>query len=104
MSDLRLLPEVLDDTAKAARWYDEEGHEGLGDRFVSVFYSYLECIQQYGEAYRPVYDDFRRILLYPFPYAIYYRYYDNWVVVSLLIHAARSPQLVRRLLRDRKAN
>lgn len=102
MSELRLLPEVLDDTSQAARWYDEEGHEGLGDRFVSVFYSYLERIEQNGEAYRPIYSDFRRILLYPFPYAIYYRYYGDWVVVSLLIHTARSPSLVTRLLRERK--
>lgn len=45
MSELRLLPEVFDDTAQAARWYDEEGYEGLGDRFLNVFYSYLPHIQ-----------------------------------------------------------
>ncbi len=41
MTELRLLPEVFDDTAQAARWSDEEGYEGLGDRFLrSVF----ECV------------------------------------------------------------
>jgi hypothetical protein len=27
---LRILPEVAEDVAEAARWYDEEGYPGLG--------------------------------------------------------------------------
>ena len=38
MKELRLLPAVLEDTAQAAQWYDEEGYVGLGDRFLEVFY------------------------------------------------------------------
>ena len=102
MSELLLLPEVFADTAEAARWYDDEGYEGLGDRFLTVFYSYLQHVQEWGESHRTVYNDFRRILLYPFPYALYYRYHDNWVVISLVIHTARSPRLLRRLLNGRK--
>ena len=102
MSELRFLPAVFDDTAEAARWYDEEGHEGLGDRFISVFYSYVFHIQQHGGAYSIVYDDFRRVLLKPFPYALYYRSHRDWLVVSLVIHTARSPRLLRRLLRKRR--
>ena len=37
MKSLRLLPAVLQDIAEAARWYDEKGYKGLGDRFVAVF-------------------------------------------------------------------
>src|SRR5438874_13706429 len=102
MKELRLLPEVLDDTAEAARWYDAKGDIGLGDRFLAVFDSYLPRIQQHGEIHRPVYQEFRRVLLKPFPYNLYYRYYADWVVISLVIHAARSPGLVRQLLRERK--
>jgi plasmid stabilization system protein ParE len=102
MRELRLLPGVFDDTEQAARWYNEEGYEGLGERFVDNFYSYLQHIQQHGESYRQIYNEFRRILLYPFPYAIYYRYHENWIVISLVIHTARSPRLVRRLLKERK--
>ena len=101
MKELRLLPAVLEDTAQAAQWYDEEGYVGLGDRFLEVFYSILPHIQHQGEIYRPVYEDFRRILLNPFPYAVYYRYHGDLVVVSLLIHAARNPRLLRKLLRER---
>ena len=102
MSELRILPPVFDDTALAARWYDEEGHEGLGDRFISVFYAYVLHVQQHGRAYSAVYNDFRRILLNPFPYALYYRYHRDWLIVSLVIHTARSPHLLKRLLRKRR--
>lgn len=103
MKKLRLLPPVADDTAQAAGWYDEEGYVGLGDRFLAVFDAALPLIQQHGDIYRPVYQDFRRILLDPFPYAVYYRYYEDWVIISLVIHAARSPRLVRELLRQRRS-
>jgi hypothetical protein len=104
MKHLRLLPEVLHDTANAADWYDEEGHAGLGNRFLAIFDAALPLIQDHGEVYRPVYQDFRRMLLPPFPYAVYYRYFEDWVVISLVIHAARSPRLVRKLLRRRRSN
>src|SRR2546429_5732878 len=87
MKQLRFLPEVLRDTANAAEWYDEEGYPGLGDRFLAVFEAALPSIQDHGEIHRPLYQDFRRILLAPFPYAVYYRYHEDWVVISLVIHA-----------------
>ncbi len=101
MSGLILLPEVFDDVAHAAQWYDEEGGQGLGDRFVACFYAYLPEIERQGEMHRRVYKDFRRILLKPFPYALYHRHHSGQVVVSLVIHTARKPSLVRRLLRER---
>jgi toxin ParE1/3/4 len=104
MKAIRLLPAVLEDTAEAARRYDEKGHAGLGDRFLAVFYSNLSHVQKDGEIYRRVYKDFRRILLNPFPYAVYYRYHEDWIVISLVIHGARSPRLVRRLLRERRSD
>ena len=103
MTEVRLLPAVLEDTAQAARWYDEEGYVGLGDRFVAAFYAWLPHLQQHGMIYRPVYMGFRRVLLSPFPYAVYYRHHDDWVVISLVIHAARSPRLMRKLLRERES-
>ena len=103
MTEIRLLPAVLEDTAQAARWYDEEGYAGLGDRFVAVLYAWLPHIQQHALIYRPVYMGFRRIMLSPFPYAVYYRHHDDCVVISLVIHAARSPRLMRKRLRERQS-
>ena len=36
-------------TGEAARWYDEEGYLGLGDRFVGTFYSGVAHLQEHGE-------------------------------------------------------
>jgi len=38
MSELQIFPAVLHDVAEAARWYDEEGYFGLGDRFIGVLF------------------------------------------------------------------
>ncbi len=102
MSKIRLLPAVFSDIEGAAQWYDERGYTGLGDRFVDVFYFYLEHIQRRGKSYVRVYDEFRRVLLNPFPYATYFRYHDDLIVVSLVMHTARDPHLWRRMLRERQ--
>jgi len=39
VKSLRILPEVAEEVAEAAGWYDEEGYLGLGDRFIETFYS-----------------------------------------------------------------
>ena len=49
MKAVRILPEVAADVAEAARWYDEEGYLGLGDRFVGTFYSGVAHLQEHGE-------------------------------------------------------
>ena len=101
MNGLILLPEVLDDVAHAAQWYDEEGGPGLGERFIACFYAYLPEIERQGAIHRKVYKDFRRVLLEPFPYALYHRTHLGQIVVSLVIHTSRKPSLVRGLLRER---
>ncbi|HXD31050.1 MAG TPA: hypothetical protein VN643_08035 [Pyrinomonadaceae bacterium] len=101
MIEIRFLPAVLEDAWQAAERYDKDGYEGLGDRFLSVFYSYALHLQHHGKAYRVIYKSFWRVLLNPFPYALYYRAYREWLVVALVIHTARSPRLVRKVLRQR---
>ena len=102
MREIRILPAVLQDVEEAASWYDEQKYSGLGDRFLDTFYASLSHIQQDGEIYRPAYQDFRKILIRPFPYAVYYRLHSAIWIVTLVIHAARKPTLARRLLRKRK--
>ena len=104
MSELQILPAVLHDVAEAARWYDEEGYFGLGDRFIGVFYSYVWHIKEHGKSYRIVHDSFRRAILKPFPYALYFRYHHRWLIISLVIHTARRPGTTRQLLRNRKSS
>ena len=102
MTEVRILAEVSADVAEAANWYEQEGYLGLGDRFESTFYAYVVHLQEKGQIYRAVYCDFHRIFLRPFPYALYYRYHGELLIVSLVVHAARDPELARRLLRERR--
>lgn len=101
MRSVRLLPGVVQDVEEAVGWYNEQGHAGLGDRFTSAFYGGVLHIQQNGEIYRKVYEDFRKILVRPFPYAVYYRLHEDIWIVTLVIHATRHPDLARDLLRER---
>jgi hypothetical protein len=67
-----------------------------------VFYFYVGHIRQHSKSYVRVYDEFRRVLLNPFPYATYFRDYEDLIIVSLVIHSARDPGLLRRILRERQ--
>ena len=82
--------------------YDEDGYAGLGDRFVNVFYSHLHHVRHNGKGYPAVYREFRRILLKPFPYATYYRFHEDFIVVSLVFHTARDPRRLKKILRERQ--
>ena len=101
MKDFRILPPVTGEVAEAADWYDGHGFPGLGDRFIRTFYLSVASLQEHGEVHKLVYLNFRRVLLKPFPYLVYYAYRGDLLVISLVIHAARSPQLVRAVLRQR---
>ncbi len=102
MRDIRILPPVLDDLVRAAGWYDEHGYAGLGDRFLETFYTSLPHIQRHGEIFRPVYQDFRKLLSRPFPYSVFYRLHSDIWIVPLVIHAARNPDAAQALLQKRK--
>lgn len=101
MRDFRILAEVAGDISEAAGCYDREGYEGLGDRFTATFYAYVDYLRQNGEIYRHVYSEYRRFLLRPFSYALYFRYHEEILVVVLVAHTARDPRRVRRVLRER---
>lgn len=98
---MRILPEIAEDVALAAEWYDREGGRELGDRFISTFYSKVLATAGNPEVHRKVYGEFRRVLVQPFPYKLYFRIFNGEVVFVLLIHAARDPEEIEKLVRDR---
>ena len=99
--NLRILPEVLEDIEQGVEWYDHCGGKTLGDRFLASFYSYLPEILRDAPIHRPVYRQFRRILIKPFPYAVYFRIHEGWVVVVLVWHTARNPMDLKERLEER---
>jgi hypothetical protein len=102
MRDFRVLPEVAEDIAEVANWYDGKGYIGLGERFIQTFYSYIPYVLKNGDIHRVVYSDFRKILIPPFPYFLFYRYHGDLLIITLVIGAVRRPSLIRQVLRSRK--
>jgi len=101
MRHLRVLPEVWDDLDEAVSWYDEQGGKVLGDRFAAAFDAQLEPIAEMAVTHRRVYKQFSRVFAKPFPYAIYFRIHEDWVVVTLLWHTARNPEDLKSSLDER---
>ncbi len=102
MREIRIIPAVLLDIAEAADWYDREGYAGLGDRFIDTFYANLPRILRCGDIYRTVHLDFRKVIIQPFPYSVYFRLHEDTWIVTLVVHAARRPDLARSILADRR--
>ncbi len=101
MKQIRILPEVWDDVDDAAAWYDKKGGRELGDRFLAAFRAQLLEITELPRIHRKVYKEFSRVFAKPFPYAIYFRTYQDWVVVTLLWHTARNPEDLSTTLTER---
>lgn len=101
MRRILILPEVLNDIKDAADWYEGTGDSGLGERFIDTFYESHSNLMSHGEIHRKVYRNFRKVLLRPFSYKLFYRLKGNVCAIALVIHEARDPKNIHRLLDDR---
>lgn len=101
MKQLRILPDAWEDADEAATWYDKKGGCELGDRFLAAFRAQLPKIVRFAGTHPKVYKEFSRVFAKPFPYAIYFRIHQDWVVVALLWHTARNPEDLRTTLTER---
>ena len=101
MKQTRVLPEVWDDLDEAVEWYDQQGGKEVGDKLAAAFDAQLEPIAAQAGIHRLIYKQFSRVFAKPFPYAIYFRIKDDWVVVTLLWHTARNPEGLRTTLSER---
>lgn len=83
------------DVAEAHHWYESQ-RTGLGEDFQGALVRMERLIQRHPEAFPIVHADVRRALLRRFPYAIYYRQFDEqtWEVIACL-HTRRDPAVLR---------
>ena len=101
MIPARILAEALEDLSQAVDRYNEQ-RPGLGEDFENLFYSSVLAIQKRPQVCPISYRSFRRCLLKRFPYSLYYRIYREEIIVALVFHLARSPRMLRRILRRRE--
>jgi hypothetical protein len=98
--ELSYRPEVVDDLAKACDWYSSQD-PGLDDRFLEEYFAALRFIRHSAEVPRKVFEDFRRVLMKRFPFAVWYQAQPGRAVILLIFDCRQNPERLDRLLHSR---
>ena len=91
MTRLLVRPAAAADIEEAYRWY-ERRRVGLGEEFLAAVDAALRDLAAHPVAYAVVHRETRRAFLHRFPYAIFYRLYDETVIVIACMHGRRDPK------------
>ena len=96
-AELIVAPEAEQDIADAYGWY--EGRRfGLGEEFLSRVDACIQSILRNPELHKIVHENYRRMLVRRFPFAVFYEYADGVVTVYCVFHTSREPEKWRRRL------
>ena len=95
MTKLLTRPAAAADIEEAYRWYERQ-RVGLGVEFLTAVDAALRELAAHPAAYVVVHRQTRRVLLHRFPYAIFYRLYDETVIVIACMHGRRDPKRWKR--------
>jgi plasmid stabilization system protein ParE len=91
VTKLLLRPAAAADIEEAYRWYERQ-RVGLGEEFLTTVDAALRDIVEHPATYAVIHRETRRALLHRFPYAIFYRLYDETVIVIACMHGRRDPK------------
>lgn len=76
-------------------WFYELQEKGLGDYFATMLRADIEGLKITAGIHRQDYRDYHRLLSRVFPYAIYYTFTENKVVVWAVIDCRRDPEWIQ---------
>jgi toxin ParE1/3/4 len=77
-------------------WYGGISRE-LADDFLNSVDEAISLAQIHPLAFPIAHRTFRRVLLRRFPYALFYQFADDRIVVVAVLHQARDPRVLRRI-------
>jgi plasmid stabilization system protein ParE len=89
---LTFRAEARDEMEDAYNWYEDQ-KATLGEDFLACVDTTLDRIEQRPEAYRVVFQDFRRAVIHRFPYVIYYRIISSRIIIIAVVHGKRDPKI-----------
>lgn len=89
--EVRLREEAEDDLAEASSWYERQ-LPGLGKEFLDTVLTSLEFISENPNQYPEIHKNVKRALLPRFPFGIYYRIEDKFILVFAVMHGSRNPR------------
>jgi len=83
---LLVRPEAEHDLVAARDWYDRK-RAGLADEFLDEIARAMRDLERNPELPRTYYRNFRRVLLFRFPYKIFYQVIGHRVIIFRVLHA-----------------
>jgi plasmid stabilization system protein ParE len=84
-------PAAAADIDDAFLWYEAQ-RPGLGREFLAAADALISTLAQHPLRYPIVRRNTRRALMRRFPYAMYFRVYDEVIVVVACMHGRRNPR------------
>jgi plasmid stabilization system protein ParE len=84
-------PAAAADIDDAFLWYEGQ-RPGLGHEFLAAANTLINSIAEHPLRYPAIRRNTRRALLLRFPYALYFRVYDEVAVVVACMHGRRNPR------------
>jgi hypothetical protein len=94
---IRILTSAYEDLADGRRFYEMQA-QGVGEYFLDSLFSDIDSLALYAGIHRKVFG-FHRMLSKRFPWAVYYRFDGNEVVVFRVLDGRRNPGAIRTALR-----
>jgi len=88
---LVFLPEARQDIAEAYSWYERQA-SGLGMDFIRCLEVVILSIERHPRIYPVVHENYRRALVRRFPYAIFFEYDSDQIVIYSIFHCSQDPQ------------
>jgi plasmid stabilization system protein ParE len=84
-------PEADTEALSARDWYEAQSR-GLGAKFADAIAETIDMIAAEPAIFARVHGDVRRAFVRRFPYAIYFYWHDNTIVVLAVMHGHRDPR------------
>jgi plasmid stabilization system protein ParE len=81
-------PDADLDARQAREWYESQ-RVGLGEQFLLALAEVFLKLEESPMRFPVYYRDFRRVMMAPFPYKVFYRVDGDVVAVVRILHAAR---------------
>ncbi len=92
---LEFTPQAREDIREIVLWYRNEV-EGLQDRFLLSLKSSVDLLLDNPLAFQVNFSSIRSILLYRFPYRLYYFIDGISIRILGIIHIKRNPKFIRK--------
>jgi plasmid stabilization system protein ParE len=90
-SSVIFRPQAEEEARAARRWYEDQV-PGLGARFAGEIEEVFQRIASNPSEFPTVHGEIRRAVLRRFPFGIYFRIYQQDIVVLAVMHGRRHPR------------